>query len=253
MTSPYGHETHKTRRVFLQLLDRIQSGQLPPGGKLPSEAALGATYDVARTTVRLALQLLVEEGLVEKRAGSGSYVRLNAPSRSYIQGDISNAIMELRRMGRQSSVEVIDFGWVDPLPEVREALGIAAGEQVQRAVRVRSMDGLPFSYLVTQVPGRIGKTYTRDELSRIPLLDLLIRAGHKPVAATQEVSAVIAGPEIAAALGAELGSALIALTRVVRAADGSGMEYLQAYYRPDRYRLHMDLTRSAERKKWLPG
>lgn len=106
---------------------------------------------------------------------------------------------------------------------------------------------------MTQVPAEIGKTYTEAELASEPLLDLLIRAGQQPVSATQEVSAVLAGPEMAAALGSEIGSPLIALTRVVRGPDGAGIEYLQAYYRPDRYRLYMELTRSAERKEWTPG
>lgn len=253
MASSHGRETHKTRRVYLHLLDQIRSGQIPAGGKLPSEAALGETYGVARTTIRLALELLVEEGLVEKRTGSGSYVRQTKSTQSPIHGDMANAIMELRRMGRATSVSVVEFGYLLPRPDVAEVLRLAPGEMVQRAVRVRAAEGLPFSYLVTQVPAEIGKTYTEAELAAQPLLDLLIRAGQEPVSATQEVSAVLAGPEMAAALDTETGSPLIALTRVVRGPDGAGIEHLQAYYRPDRYRLYMELTRSPERKEWTAG
>lgn len=252
MSSPYGRETHKTRRVFLHLCDQILSGLIPAGSKLPSEAALCAEFGVARTTVRQALELLVQEGLVQKRMGSGSFVLVNERSFGHVQGDIANAIQDLRRMGRSTSVSVIQFDYLEPVPAVSEALGLAPGEKVQRAVRVRSIEGKPFSYLITQVPERLGRSYTREDLASTPLLDLLIRASAEPVSATQEVSAVLASPEMARALEMEVGGPLISLTRVIKGADGQGFEYLQAYYRPDRYRLRMDLVRAPDTSEWKP-
>lgn len=252
MHSAYGRETHKTRRVYLHLRDRLVSGEIPVGGKLPSEAALCRDYEVARTTVRQALNLLVQDGLVQKRMGAGSFACGGHANHGYIQGDIANAIRDLQRMGQNSTVDVISFGYQDALPDVRTALDLDDAELVQRSVRVRSMDGRPFSWLVAQVPERFGRTFTREELAQGTLLSLLQRAGLQPSLATQEISAVLASPDMAAALDTDIGSPLIALTRIVRGADGRGIEYLQAYYRPDRYRLRMDLTRSSDRAEWQP-
>lgn len=252
MSSAYGRETHKTRRVYLHLRDRLVSGEIPVGGRLPSEAELCRDYEVARTTVRQALNLLVQDGLVQKRMGAGSFACGNPASHGYIQGDIANAIRDLQRMGRNSTVALIAFGYQEALPEVRSALDLDAGELVQRSVRVRSMDGQPFSWLVAQVPERFGRSFEPAELETATLLSLLQRAGLEPASATQEISAVLASPDMATGLDTDVGSPLLALTRVVRGADGRGIEYLQAYYRPDRYRLRMDLTRSPDRAEWRP-
>lgn len=252
MSSAYGRETHKTRRVYLHLHDRLVSGQIPVGGRLPSEAELCREYEVARTTVRQALSLLVQDGLVRKRMGAGSFACGDPASHGYIQGDIANAVRDLERMGRNSTVALIAFGYHEPMPEVRKALDLDEGELVQRSVRVRSMDGQPFSWLLAQVPERFGRSFERADLENATLLSLLQRAGLEPASATQEISAALASPDIAAALDTDIGSPLLTLTRVVRGADGRGIEHLQACYRPDRYRLRMDLTRSPDRAEWRP-
>ena len=62
------------KKVYQDLKDRIQNGEYLRDALLPSEREIGETYQVDRTTVRKALQLLVDDGLVEKRAGKGTVV-----------------------------------------------------------------------------------------------------------------------------------------------------------------------------------
>jgi GntR family transcriptional regulator len=73
--------------------------------------------------------------------------------------------------------------------------------------------------------------------------------------ATQEIGAVLASPDVAQALEVEVGSALVALTRVIFDENGRGIEHLFALYRPDRYALRMDLVRAegANGKRWVPA
>jgi DNA-binding LacI/PurR family transcriptional regulator len=63
------------------LLDDIRSGRQPPGSRLPSEWKLVARFGVSRTTVRDALEMLVGEGLVQRRKGSGTWVHAYAAAR----------------------------------------------------------------------------------------------------------------------------------------------------------------------------
>ena len=58
---------------------------------------------------------------------------------------------------------------------------------------------------------------------------------------------MLASPDVAAALGVDVGSALIALTRSSTTATASGVEHLSALYRPDRYAFRMDLVRTQDR------
>jgi GntR family transcriptional regulator len=138
----------------------------------------------------------------------------------------------------------LSFSYVTPPEAVAKALRLDAGERTQRAVRVRLVDGLPFSFLTTHVPERIGATYTEADLSAKPLLALLERGGIIADCASQTIGAALAGPEVAEALGLEVGSALVSLTRVVTAEDGSGIEHLHGLYRPDRFAFRIDITRA---------
>lgn len=247
-------EPLKAQRIYLLLRDLIVAGDLGPGARLPSEPALAAEHGVSRVTIRRALARLDDEGLIEKRAGSGTFVRPAAPMVRAAIADMSNVFAHLIEMGRTTEARLMSFEYMTPPAPIRDALGLEADERVQRSVRVRRVDGAAFSHLTAHVPERIGRAWTRDQLAAEPLLGLIEAAGRAPTRAAQEVSAVLAGPEVADALEVEVGSALVSLTRTVFGPDDEGLEHLQALYRPDRYSLRMDLVREggAGERRWSP-
>jgi GntR family transcriptional regulator len=252
-----GVETSKARQVYLLLRDRIASGRLSDGGALPGEQALAAEHGVSRVTVRRALAELEREGLVSRRRGAGTFVLGDCGAKPIV-ADISDVLANLVAMGRETAVRLLEFGYREAPAQVASALNLKPRERVQFSVRVRLIDGLPFSYLVTHVPERFGVTYTESDLASRPLLALLERTGVKVERATQDVTATLASPDVAAALDVETGSPLIGLTRTVFAANGAGVEHLNALYRPDRYTLRMEMRRkvSAGVRRWsavLPG
>jgi GntR family transcriptional regulator len=73
-------------RVLEDLRMRIREGGLPPGARVPSRNAIIARYGVGETAAKHALQVLATEGLIEARAGSGSYVR-QVPATKYLEHD----------------------------------------------------------------------------------------------------------------------------------------------------------------------
>src|SRR5690606_27564610 len=91
--------------------------------------------------------------------------------------DISGVLANLADMGRRTAVKLLSFDYVPAEGAVAEALGARPAEMLQRAVRVRSVDGQPFSYLTTHVPESLSLTYSRQDLASRPLLDLIDRAG----------------------------------------------------------------------------
>src|SRR5690348_16131874 len=76
----------KHELVRQTLADAIASGQYEPGQRLPSESQLVQTFGAPRPTVNRALRELQLAGIIERRAGSGSYVRADAAARSYTFG-----------------------------------------------------------------------------------------------------------------------------------------------------------------------
>ncbi len=249
-----GVEPNKTHQLYLVLRDRISRGGLPSGQLLPGEQALAAEHSVSRITVRRALAELEREGLIDRRRGAGTFVAQRDRPNPVV-ADIADVLANLKAMGRSTDVRLLAFSYGDAAPGICEALGLRPGQRVQRSVRVRIIDGVPFSHLTTHVPEPIGVTYSESELASQPLLALLERSGVAVEEATQEISAVLAAPEAAAALDVSIGSALISLTRVVRDRQGRGVEHLSALYRPDRYAFHMDLVRTGRGggRRWSPA
>lgn len=244
----------KAQRVFLTLRDEIVSGARPPGAALPGELRLAAMFGVSRVTVRRALAALAEAGLIRKRAGSGTTVVPRHGAAEPVTADLATLMPQLVAMGRGSTARLLAFAYVAAPDPVRLALGLPEGARVQRAVRVRAAGGRVFSHLVTHVPEAIAAHYSEADLATTPLYQLLERSGVEIEHATQTISATLATPEVAEALELAPGAALIALTRIVRDGSGRGVEHLSALYRPDRFRLEMELTRvgAAGARQWAP-
>src|SRR5260370_29205318 len=70
-------------RIADSIRARIESGEFPPGAKLPGLPALAETYGASLVTVRLALARLKQEGLIVSRQGTGNFVRTQPPVRPY--------------------------------------------------------------------------------------------------------------------------------------------------------------------------
>lgn len=242
----------KARQLYLVLRDRILTGVLASGARLPTENDLAEAHGVSRVTVRRALAELEHEQLIERRPSTGTRV-IYEPSSAPIVADIAGVLTNLAEMGRRTKVKLLSFDYVNGSAPITTALGLKDGAELQRSVRVRSIVRDPFSYLTTHVPAEIGRTFVRTELASQPMLTLLERAGAKVEHATQRIGAGLATPPVAKALRIKTGSPLIELVRIVFDRTGRGVEHLHALYRPDRYSIAIDLIRSgSEGGGWKP-
>ncbi len=247
-------EGGKARRVYLLLRDEMSNGSFREGALLPGENRLADRFEVSRITIRRALEALAADGWIEKRAGAGSVVLSRAGSGNRIAADFAGLIPQLVEIDRSTTARLLSFSYGAPPPAVAEALGLATGERVQTAVRVRLSEDEPFSHLTTHVPADIAASYDEADLATQPLFRLLERSGVTVDSATQSVSATLATPDIAGALGLSVGAPLLSLRRIVRDSSGRGVEFLSALYRPDLFRLEMTLARtgSGENRHWEP-
>jgi GntR family transcriptional regulator len=247
-------EGGKSRRVYLSLRDEISNGTLAPGTRLAGENKLAAAFDVSRITVRRALEALAADGLIEKRTGSGSVVLPRNGAGQPVAADFATLIPHLVEMDRTTTARLLSFAYAPPPVTVAAALGLAGSERVQTAVRVRYLDAQPFSHLTTHVPEDIAQNYGEADLATQPLFRLLERSGVSVASAHQSVTAALAVPDVAEALGVSVGAPLLMVSRVVRDAGGRGVEYLSALYRPELFRLEMTLTRvgAGDARHWEP-
>ena len=232
-------------QIYLVLRDKICGGHWPEHKRLPSEAELTSLFGVSRITIRRALNELAADGLIVRRRATGTRVRAG-PATWPIRVCVDGVLASLDAMGRYSDVTLLAAETVAAPERIRLALGLGPTDMVQRAVRVRSMDGRPFSHLVTFVPQAIAASYRPEDLASTPMLTLLDRAGVVVDAARQAITATLADPPLAKALNVRVGAALLRLDRTVFDQQGRGVEYLIARYRPDRYQLWMDMSRTGD-------
>ena len=247
----------KYHQVYLVLREQLNEGRF--AGALPGELALAGQFGVARVTVRRALERLAAEGLIDRTPGRGTVPRppVDQPvatgrddgSRAQLTGLLENIVT----MGLATKVKVLECEVIAAPAAVAQALQIETGAAVQKARRVRSTREGPLSLITTHVPAALAQGFGRRELARKPLLILLEEAGVRIGHATQTISARLADTSSAAHLAVDVGSALLAVTRLIHDQRGRPVQWLHGLYRPDRYQYQMQLSRvgSIDAKVWV--
>ena len=224
-------------QIYLVLADGIATGRYATGELLPTEEQLGKLFSVSRITVRRAMASLQNAGLIERGAGRRTVVK---PLGKPLKMPIASVISNIAAYGAQTVARVVEFDYGAAPAFLRERLWEGT-RPVQRAVRVRSQDGQPVMHLTSYVPGTLGGTFSRAELDRIPMFQLLQRAGAHISAGEQIVSATLAEPVVAQRLEIKVGAALIDLRSMMVDQHGRAVEYVEMLAPPERLSLRFEL------------
>ncbi|MEM1431471.1 MAG: GntR family transcriptional regulator [Pseudomonadota bacterium] len=232
------------QQLVVELKARIASGEFPMGTYLPGELDLSEQFGVSRITAKRALDELAAAGLVTRARGRGTQV-VDCPSGvpAAVEASIDGWLQNLGLMQRVTHVRLLHVAVLRAQPDVAAALDLPDGAIVQRAVRVRTLDDAPMSYLTTFLPEDIAEGIGAAELSETPMMKLLERSGHRVAEARQRITASAATPEVARALGVATGTALLEVRRTVRNDAGRAIQHLRALYRPDLYHIEVSLAR----------
>jgi GntR family transcriptional regulator len=225
------------RQIAARLRDEIASGRFEPSGRLPSEAEIGARFSVSRVTVRLALEELGKNGLIERRKGKGTYVA-----------------------GKQVRHEL------DTLRSFHESLilqGLNASMRILALKTVRTPDGIAASlgsgwetclflerlHLVDQEPIALGRSFlpavlatlSREEMESRPTYAIVSAlAGLDVERAHVTIGAQTADPDCEAILKVPTGAALLVMERTSWFTDNTPAERSTFHIRPERYRFVMN-------------
>jgi GntR family transcriptional regulator len=243
----------KYHRIYLVLREQLSERRFVGG--LPGEYALMAQFGVARVTIRRALEQLVNDGLITREPGRGTHpvdvVAAHPPAER--RANLTGLLENLVSMGLKTSVKVLEVRGISASADVAEALQIQTGSEVQKAVRVRSTPEGALSHITTYVPQILAQSFGRRELSKKPILVLLEESGVKVGRAHQTISARLADSTVAELLDVSVGTALLAVRRLIYDTDDKPVQWLHGLYRPDRYEYYMELSRvgSIDAKVWV--
>lgn len=155
---------------YQQIADELRTrlAVVGPGRVLPSESDLSGEFGVSRVTIRRALEILREEGLVDARQGFGWYVA-GEPLRQHLD-ELGTIEGQLERRGVKPERRVIEFAYRTAPARVAAVLGT---DQVLRVKRLNLADGEPFALVTVWCPAELSQQLSRRDVEQHPFYELL--------------------------------------------------------------------------------
>lgn len=219
--------------LYLQLVrkltEAIECGRWQPGQALPAERLLCTQLSVSRVTLRLAIDALVEHGLVVRRPGAGTFVRQSAAPSLSALGGFTEA---MRSKGFEPRSQWIERTLRAAYGEEILRLGLSPDSAVASLTRLRYADGRVVAYEQSVLPRRLCE---RPEEVEESLYDWLDARGAPVVRALQHLGAVNLGARLAQHFEMKEGAAMLRVVRVGYARDGSAIELTETYCHSDYY------------------
>jgi GntR family transcriptional regulator len=231
-------------QVYSTVRDWIYQGSYKAGGRLPTEEELCRLFQVSRITTRKAVDMLVDEGLVVRQPGRGTFVVEDLADAPVI-GEMDQLLRKVERLGKTSRVAQAEVVETDADPETAKDLDLPLGARVQKASHVRLTEKRPIGYVVTFIPASLKVRFNLSELNESPMLTLLERKGVDIASADQVISATLADARLASLLSTTVGAPLVHIRLVVFDSQRRPVERLVAWYRGDYYHHHVHLTRKS--------
>jgi GntR family transcriptional regulator len=228
-------------QVAQDLRRRIDQGEWVTSERIEPELSLARAYAVSRVTVRQALAELAKDDLVERRRGSGTYVR---PGRRPLVYDLNLTLgayaARIRELGFTNRAEVIESALIHPPPELlREALGMAPDGQVVYLLRRIYINEQPAAMYRSWFDAAVVPGIERSRGLEGSLSDTLEREyGFVPARADLYLEVVRATREEALLAATSTDAPLLLVTSTSYLSDGRPLEHSQTAWMGDRVRFH---------------
>ncbi len=234
----------KSAQPLYQQLQRalrgaIENRDIGPDDALPPERDLAEMLNVSRITVRKAIDELVEDGLLIRKQGSGTFVS-NRVEKNFAK--LTSFSEDMRARGRVPRSVWMNRAAGTVTPEESLALRSSPGTPVLRFHRIRYADDAPMAIEYATVIASCLPSLDSVESS---LYEALEQTGNRPVRALQRLRAVLLTAEQAKLLKAQERDAGLLVARVGYLKDGRAVEFSQSYYRGDIYDFVAELNASS--------
>jgi GntR family transcriptional regulator len=227
-------------QVYQILRQKIVSDEWKPGDLLPTEKNLQEQFNVSRATVRQALDMLVNEGLIYRHRGRGTFV-----AEPVIEHGLSRIISfteDMRQRGLKPGTRLLEVNLAPAAEDIADQLDVSIGEELAHIKRLRLADDRPMSlensFLIHRCCSGVLEHYDGSQSLRALLEE---RFGVHLVYARQKIRAVTAQGELAKLLAVETGAPLLFIRRISYDDANRPVELLETYHRGDRYVLYNEL------------
>ena len=214
--------------------------------RLPTEAELARQHGLSRQTVRRAYQELVEDGIVQRTPGRGTFPAERGP---YVRS--VGSLDSLLAQSEDTEVKVVEpLVIVDAAPP--DVVTQLQTEPLMRMVTVRSRDGMPISAVIIWIPLEIGvqlanAAFVNKPGARQPttVLEMLDRVLNRPIATAQQVISATEVPRaIAPLIDCQPGERVLRIDRLFLDNLDKRVEFAINFCNPHRYKHQIELRRT---------
>lgn len=228
--------------VYLQIHDKIkediEKGIWQIGDRLPSERELAIQFHVSRMTLRQAIQTLADEGILERKIGSGTYV-----ARQKVQETMTGITSFTEMMLSQNRVpssRTISYFVTKPSSSEMEKLQLTAQDSILRMERIRFADQVPICFEVASIPYALVAQFSKDEVTESLYHTLEVKGQNKIGHAKQTISAMLASEQISEYLAIKRGEAVLRLRQISYFENGQPFEYVRTQYVGSRFEFYLE-------------
>jgi GntR family transcriptional regulator len=214
----------------------IEKRVVGPDDALPPERDLADELSVSRITVRKAIDGLVDEGLLVRRQGAGTFVCARVEKNF---AKLTSFSEDMRARGRKPRSMWLNRSKGTVSPEESLTLRLSPGTPVYRFHRLRFADEAPMALEYATV---LGSCLPAVEAVDSSLYEALEKTGNRPIRALQRLRAVLLTAEQAKLLKAHERDAGLLVERVGFHMDGRAVEFSQSFYRGDIYDFVAELS-----------
>lgn len=227
-------DTNNPIPLHLQLKD-VLAGEIKGGvykEKIPSERDLMDRFSVSRTTVREAISHLVQEGILEKIHGKGTFISQKPPVHEWLDS-LNSLTHTVQKMGMTPGSKLLHTEIVSEPSHIADLLEV---DSFYSIVRLRTADSTPIAVERHFYSKEIGNQLASYDLETSTIYDLLENElGIELVEAEQFISCKEVSIEDAKMLEVPTGSSVLCVERLITNANGEPIEYYTSNFRPDMY------------------
>lgn len=236
-------------RIYSVLRERITNNYYALGELMPTEAELSESFGASRITVRKAMEMLAQEGLVTRSRGRGTFASRNGEGQdlaSSVVSDVSGLLSYLNAVGQGTAVRVLGLDRGEAPPRIAAQFGLPRSTAFIRAMRVRELGSSSYSLSISYLLPAIGERLTKADLESRTMIDLVQREGATVEQVEQTMTATLADEVAAQALGLPVGAPLMRVNRVFYDAGLRPFYVAEILYRAERYQYRLTLKRNAQ-------
>ncbi len=229
------------QQLYIILRGKISRDEWKPGDLIPTENELIETYNVSRSTVRQVLDILVNEGLIYRERGRGSFIAHLTLEQSMTR--IVSFTEDMYQRGFTPGTQVLSARLVPAGKDIAERLQAPIGEPLACVERLRLADGEPMSIEESYLVNRYCPDVLQHDHAHQPLREILERDYDlRLVNAKQIIRAIPAPTHLAQLLEIKPHAPVLYIERVSYSQVAIPVEFLRIYYRADRYSLFVELN-----------